>query len=239
MGSKLRVPFAPLVKGDATLPEDASHYVARVRRLREGDSIVLFDTDARTEADASITRVDKKRVRVEVGSLRAASVIGALPVTLLWAVGKGDKPERVIREATMLGVRRIVIVESLHSVPRGQKRLERWQSVALDAARQSGRGDLPELVLSESFEVALSRTEGQRFVLVPDSEQTLTRALGKWKGGEPVSVAIGPEGGFSAEELSLAIQNGFRQVRFGTLVLRTETAPTAVLGALLGLLEGG
>lgn len=237
VGSKLRVPLSPLEKGDIALPEDESHYVARVRRLHEGDAIVLFDTEARTEADASITRVEKKRVHVTVGDVRSASVLGALPVTLLQAIGKGDKPERVIREATSLGVRRIVIVESDRSVPRGTKRSERWKSVALDAARQSGRGDVPDISVAESFADALaSVTSSVRLVLAPDSERTLSRALDTWK-GEPLSVAIGPEGGFSAEELALALQNGFHRVRFGRLVLRTETAATAALGAILGLLE--
>lgn len=239
MGSKLRVPLSPLAVGDVPLPDNEAHYVARVRRLREGDELVLFDAQAKTEADGRITLVEKKRVHVAVGELRPASVIGALPVTLLQAVGKGDKPERVIREATTLGVRKIVIVETDRSVPRGTKRIERWKSVALDAARQSGRGDVPELVLAETFERSLESSEGLRYVLAPDSERTLTRALGDWKGAEPVTLAIGPEGGFSAEELTLAIQSGFHRVRFGTLVLRTETAATAVLGALLAFLEGG
>jgi 16S rRNA (uracil1498-N3)-methyltransferase len=237
VGSKLRVPLSPLATGDVALPESEAHYVAHVRRLRAGDELVLFDVEAKTEADASITLVEKKRVHVHVGELRPAGVLGALPVTLLQAVGKGDKPERVIREATMLGVERIVIVETDRSVPRGTKRIERWRSVALDAARQSGRGDVPELVVAETFEATLASSEGLRFVLVPDSDRTLTRALQSWKGAEPITLAIGPEGGFSAEELALAIQSGFHRVRFGTLILRTETAATAVLGALLAFLD--
>lgn len=237
MGSKLRVPYSPLVPGDIALPEDESHYVSRVRRLQAGDAIVLFDTVARTEADASITRVDKKRVHVTVGELRPASLLGALPVTLLQAIGKGDKPERVIREATTLGVKAIVIVETDRSVPRGAKRGERWKSVALDAARQSGRGDVPDISSAESLAHALEGvTTSFRFVLAPDSDRSLSRALDGWK-AEPLTLAIGPEGGFSAEELAVAIQNGFHRVRFGTLVLRTETAATAALGAILGLIE--
>jgi 16S rRNA (uracil1498-N3)-methyltransferase len=239
VGSKLRVPLSPLGSGDVVLDEEASHYVSRVRRLREGDALVVFDVMSRSEADAAITSVEKRRVRVRVGDVRPASVVGGLPVTLLQALGKGDKAERVIREATTLGIRRVVIVESDRSLPRGEKRVERWKSVALDAARQSGRGDVPELMVAESLAAALAFADGLRFVLAPDSERTLTRALGTWRGAEPVTLAIGPEGGFSSEELTLAIQNGFHRVRFGSLVLRTETAPTAVLGALLGLVEGG
>jgi 16S rRNA (uracil1498-N3)-methyltransferase len=238
VSTKLRVPHSPLCAGELTLLAEESHYVSRVRRMSAGDELVLFDSDAKTEADAVILIADKKRTRVNVGALRAASVVGSLPVTLIQALGKGDKPERVLRDATALGIARVVIVETERSVPRGPKRRARWQKVLSDAARQSGRGDVPELSLPEDLDAALNEAAGSRFVLAPSAETSLMTALRDWRGRQPLTLLIGPEGGLSEDEISRALTRGFLRVRFGSLVLRTETACTALLGALLALSEG-
>lgn len=239
----LRVPVSALSAGERALDHATSRYLVKVHRSRVGEAFTAFDVDAGLEADAQVLSADPRAARIRLGTPRPAPVTSPLPVTLLWAVGKADKPEAVIRDATALGVRRIVLCTTERTVVRLGERAEarrpRWQSVAREAARQSGRGDVPELVGPVSLAEALALGAGSvAMVLDPKAELTLAQVLAPTPALTPLSVLIGPEGGLDDGELAAAAQAGFRAVRFGRLVLRTETAAVAVLGALLGLADG-
>jgi 16S rRNA (uracil1498-N3)-methyltransferase len=163
-------------------------------------------------------------------------------ITLFQAVGKGDKIDQVVRDATALGAKRLVVVTTVRSVPklaeRAQARRERWRQIAVAAARQSGRGDVPEVTLPLPLATALEQAPaGRRIVLDPGADVPLARALDGWSASEPLSALIGPEGGLDDSELEAARAAGFSAVRFGPFVLRTETAATALLGALVALAE--
>lgn len=239
----LRAPVGSLGAGERSLDPATSRYLVRVHRLRSGDAFLAFDVDAGQEADAEILEADPRRARVRIGLPRPARVAAPLPVTLLWALGKGDKPESVIRDATALGVERVVLVSSERSVPRlgerAEGRRERWRVVAREAARQSGRGDVPELVGPLTLEQALGLApDALGVVLEPEAEAPLAEALGDWALPAPLRVLVGPEGGFDEAELAAARAAGLRSARFGRLTLRTELCAVAVLGALLALSEG-
>lgn len=221
------------------MPEAAGKYVTRVHRLAAGDVFVAFDPEARTEADVTITS-SERTVLCDVGELRPASVVAREPVTLLQAMGKGDKPEHVVQAATALGVTRIVLLYSARSVPRandasdGKRR--RYRAVAAEAARQSGRGDLPSIEGPLPFDDALRLvTDGLCLCLAPGADVSFASALARWQAREPLSVLVGPEGGFDDRELEAARKSGFVLSSFGDFVLRTETAAVAVLGAVTAL----
>jgi 16S rRNA (uracil1498-N3)-methyltransferase len=232
----LRVPLHPLDSGDVALGEATARYVSRVHRLRDGDRFVAFDPEACTEADVEILSASRE-VRCRVGPLRTATNVVRTGLTLLQVMGKGDKPEQVIRDATVLGAERVVLLESSRGVvhvpeARAESRRTRWHSVALEAARQSGRGDVPAVDGPLSFDAALAvaaAAPAHRLVLLPGAAVGLWRALGDWKRGSPAFVLIGPEGGFDAEEEERAVAAGFVPVSLGPLVLRTETAAVAAL----------
>jgi len=218
------------------LGEASARYVSRVHRLRDGDRFVAFDPDARAEADVEILSTARD-VRCRVGALRPATNVVASGLTLLQVMGKGDKPEQVIRDATVFGAERVVLLESSRSVvrvpeARGESRRARFRSVALEAARQSGRGDVPVTEGPLSFEAALalaSTVPALRLALLPDAGVGLLGALADWTPGTPLFVLIGPEGGLDADEASRAVAAGFVPVSLGPLVLRTETAAVAAL----------
>ncbi len=238
MSSPLRLPLVALSEGERELPEDTSRYVCRVHRLTPGSSLTVFDPVAALEADALLLHAGQ-RARVQVGAPRPASRLPRRPVTLLQALGKGDKPESVVDAATVLGVTRLVFVQSQRSVVRwderrGEGRLERWRRVAVAAARQSGRGDLPELLGPVSLDDAaqLVPEAARRVVLSPGAPRRLAAVVG---GARDVALAIGPEGGLSEPETQQLERHGFQPASFGELVLRTETATVAALGALMAL----
>lgn len=218
-----------------------SRYLVRVHRLRRGDAFLAFDVDGGVEADARVVEADPRRARVEIGPLRSARVSAPLPVVLLWALGKGDKPEQVIRDATALGAKRLVLVDTERSVPRlGERadaRRERWRLVAREAARQSGRGDVPEIEGPLELAAALAGS-ARGVVLDPGADRPLVELLAGWDGVSELSVLIGPEGGLDPDEIRAAEAAGLTPVRFGSLTLRTETAVVAVLGVLLGYRDG-
>jgi len=242
----LRAPVESLCAGERELELGPSRYLVLVRRLRAGARFVAFDPARGLEADAELLVADPRRALVRFGPPRAGRVTAPLPVTLLWSLGKGDKPEAVIRDATALGAAAVVLVTTARSVPRlserAEERRERWLTVAREAARQSGRGDVPTVVgpLGLADALVFAR-DSAGVVLDPEARTHLARALGDWRPPAPLRVLIGPEGGLTPGELSEARAAGFVAASFGRLTLRTETAVVAVLGALVALAdrEGG
>jgi 16S rRNA (uracil1498-N3)-methyltransferase len=174
---------------------------------------------------------------------RAAPSLSGTKVTLLACITKGTKVDEVIRSATALGVRRVVVVASARSVPilgRAEgDRTARWRAISLDAARQSGRGDLPRIEGPLSLAAALAEapsSPAHKLCLDPRAEASLAHELAARAGRDPareLSLLVGPEGGLTDAEIAGATAAGFVAVRLGNLVLRAELAAVAALGAIV------
>jgi 16S rRNA (uracil1498-N3)-methyltransferase len=235
----LRAPVPGLAAGEATLGREASRYLCRVLRLREGDRFVAFDPAAKTEAEGEITSASDEAAGVRFGPVRAAAVVADLAVELVYALAKGDKVDAVVRDATELAATRIVIARTSRAVAkvegeRADAKVERWRRVAEQAARQCGRADPPRVEGVLDWDVALaSVTADARFVLDPHAPDALGPLLSEvlLRRGT-LAFAIGPEGGLDAAELAEARARGFRSASLGRFVLRTETVAAAVLGAV-------
>lgn len=232
-----RLHHAPLAAGPLRLGGPAHRYLARVLRLPVGARITLFD-GAGHEASATITTIDDEAGALDVAVDAPAAAVLATPgleLTLLCALLKGDKLELVIQKATELGATRIVPILTSRAVVRldgvraGQRTI-RWRSIAAEAARQSGRADVPEVTEPLALEDALASSSpaGPRlFVDEEARDRPLARAL---DGDAPaVTVAIGPEGGWSDEERAAAARAGFTPVGLGPRTLRAETAAIAAV----------
>jgi 16S rRNA (uracil1498-N3)-methyltransferase len=240
MKPPLRVPLGMIAAGMKELPREAATYVTRVHRLGAGEAIVVFDPDAAVEADATVVDVTRRAVTIRIGETRAARCTPSRSVTLLQGVGKGDKFDAIVRDATELGATRIVPVLCERSVSKPDAaRSARWRRIAVEAARQCGRGDAPPIAAPTRFVDAVRAAGRDALSLCfdPAAKQPLAESLAPLRGGaspaRAVVFAIGPEGGLSDEELAAAATAGFDRVSLGPLVLRTETACAAVLGALL------
>lgn len=236
----LRVPVSDLFEGDMALDAEASRYVARVHRKKPGDRCLLFDPARAVEAEATVLRVEKERVVCRVDSLRPASVRPAREVTLLQGIGKGDKFDAIVRDATELGATGVVAVESARTIVRlGDKapaRIERWRRIAIEAARQCGRGDAPSIEGPLGFADAVRAHANEQALKLCFWEKATEPAgphLRRLAAAQPVVFVVGPEGGLEEAEVEEARNAGFHIVSLGPLVLRTETVAAAVLGALL------
>jgi len=221
------------------LPDGAAHHAARVLRLREGDLALLFDGRG-GEYEARLSMPGRGRVVAEIGAWHDVERESALAVTLVQAVSSGEKMDFTIQKAVELGVAAIQPVLSVKSVvrlsaEREAKKLMHWKRVAISACEQCGRNRLPEVREALSVE-AYCRTPGPaslRLLLSPAANRGLKSARDRIK--EAVTLAVGPEAGFSAGEEQLLEGAGFVPVRLGQRILRTETAALAALAALNAL----
>jgi 16S rRNA (uracil1498-N3)-methyltransferase len=235
-----RVPLSGLEAGERTLDAKTARYLCDILRLRAGDVFLAFDPDAQREADATLVEISDAGTRCAFGALRPAARASDTGIVLVQALGKGDKTEQVVRSATALGVAEVHLVESARSVARAGERSDakrvRLESIALDAARQSGRGDVPRIVGPQALQRELEAWRSVpaiKLCLVPGAAYSLRSLTREWSVGSPIALLIGPEGGLAPEELSAAEEVGFVAASFGELVLRTEIAGVAALGALL------
>lgn len=229
------MPVEGLTQGEGPLPAGAAHHVARVLRLGRGDLLTLFDPATGRVAEAAVLSVDGGDVRVAVGPVSEGRRAGRA-ITLLQAIGKGDKMDAVIRDATELDVARVIPVLTARTVvqpgARAAERLARWRRVAAEAARQCGRAQAPEIDEIQPLARAAASVEAPlRLALAPEAGRAAGPLLLAEEGA--VAFVVGPEGGLDAAEIEALEAAGWVAASLGPTVLRTETVATAVLGALL------
>lgn len=234
-------PIALVAGASLVLPEEVAHHAAKVLRLAVGDSVVLFNGEG-GEYPARLTSV-AKTVTAELGDWRAVSRESPLELTLVQALAAGDKMDWVFQKAVELGARQLVPVSASRSVlkltgDRAEKRLEHWRSVVASACEQSGRDFLPTVAELANLPQYLGRLQSEplsanslRLILSPYA----TTRLAELPRPDAVTLMIGPEGGFTDDEVAAAEAVGFTAVRLGPRILRTETAGLAAMALLQGL----
>ncbi len=222
------------------LPVAAAHHASRVLRLRVNDAVQVFDGTG-IELTGSIREISNKRVMLE--KLQASTVNRESPlhIVLAQALCSSEKMDWVVQKATELGVTEIQPVQTQRSVAklaneRAEKRVDHWRSVIIAACEQCGRNVLPLIHPPQGLQdwLGMTRTRpGQKFMLLPQAASTLSSFHPVPK--QTITLLIGPEGGFTAEEEGLAQHIGFFPIRLGARVLRTETAAVAGITALQAL----
>jgi 16S rRNA (uracil1498-N3)-methyltransferase len=215
------------------LPSGHAHHASHVLRLRDGAAVVLFNGRG-GEYHGSLTQ------RGTQVALRAHDPIereSPIRITLVQAWIATDKLAWVVEKCAELGVARFVLCPARRSVvqldaTRRARRLERLRDTVVAACCQCGRNRLPEVEAVDDLATALATAAAGAagFVLHPDAPHSLAAAAPA--AGPAFAVAIGPEGGFDDAELALADRCGYRAVRLGGRVLRTETAGVAAAAAL-------
>ena len=233
-----RILVDAVAEGPRLIRDEAYHHLARVLRARVGDEVVVFDGEGR-EAEARVTRIWPTEILLHVGSVRAAPA-APVAITLIVALLKGEKMDLVVQKAVELGASRVVPFASERAVPRlegqrGTSRAERWRRIAQEAARQSGRADVPQVDAPVGWEglFSLAHAEPDRRPLLLDPDERELRLGAASSGVSRLLLVVGPEGGFSPEERQRAVDNGFLPVALGPFVLRTETSGLAALAVVM------
>lgn len=218
---------------------DVKH-IRTVLRMAPGDQLTLLNGRGMVY-QAEICEINKEEVLCRI--VNCASGVGepTLKVTLVQGLPKGDKMESIIQKCTELGVHRIIPLAAARSVvkldaKKAAERQERWQRVALEAAKQCRRPSVPEVKQLSSWEDILNNLPAGALLILPWEEETaqsLRTLLQRVEKPTEVYLFIGPEGGFDTAEVTTARERGCHLVTLGERILRTETASPAVLTMVL------
>ena len=212
-----------------TLAADEARHLRDVLRLKSGDEVYVFDgLGHEFRCMVSNTRRDSAELRIET-EVEPAKPESHLQLNLCVALLKGEKFDLVVQKATELGVTRLLPLITryadihLRDQSDATKRVARWQRIALEAAKQSGRAFVPEISLPVAFEAALN-VEGTRVMFSERGGE----ALESLTGTSSITALVGSEGGWADEEIEAARARDFHIVTLGGRILRAETAAIAV-----------
>jgi 16S rRNA (uracil1498-N3)-methyltransferase len=235
------------------LPAEAAHHAVRVLRLGTGALLEVFDGAGRRAA-AIVLSADRDRCTIEIDAAIMSSVAMSGPhITLLQGIAAADRMDWIIEKSIELGVARVIPMMTQRSTvkldpERAKKRHLHWQRIAVAACMQCGQDHLPKIEAPLPARIAFSdrvSDPGQRLILDPLAQDSLVQTVrsrlvsdqandqandqagrGRWV------MAVGPESGFDPEEIEAAKRAGFKPVRMGPRILRTETAGPAAIAAL-------
>lgn len=219
--------------------EDVNH-IRKVLRLQKNDEIVICDGRG-TDYFSVIDDITPERVSASIIRFEKTLTEPPVSITLFQGIPKSDKMDLIIQKCVELGITEIVPVSTARTVVKLEdqkdclKKAERWQRIALEASKQTGRGIIPRVNTPVNFNQAIKIAEAYENKIIPYEDEK-TAGIGsaiKSFGPGKIAVFIGPEGGFSGEEIDMAREYGLRPVTLGPRVLRTETAGMAVLAILM------
>lgn len=217
------------------LPRAEAHYITRVLRLRVGDEIEAFD-GVKCEYDLRLTDVSHQTVAVQVVRVRETPTVSYTPLVLGQALPKGPKMDLIVAKCSELGLTTLVPLYTERTVTRriskrDDEKLGRWQRIAEAAAKQCGRQTLLDIrhPMTLSQFCADYQTAPLKLICwTKESRQSIRHIVEQWNGQSPVVALVGPEGGWSEQEVAVAQTHGFLAAHLGPLTLRTETAAIVV-----------
>ena len=220
------------------LGEQSAHHVMHVLRLPPGTPVRVFDGRG-CEHEAMLREARRRQVTVELGRAVASVPEPRLAITLVQGIPRGDRMDLILQKAVELGVTTVQPLwtersQSRTAGERLEKRRRHWQGVVISACEQCGRAILPGLETPVEYRIWLTdnHRHNSRLLLAPEAQQSLGAMQPP---GDSILLLVGPEGGISAEETKLAVAAGFKPVRLGPRILRTETAALAMLAGLQSL----
>ncbi|WP_064091442.1 16S rRNA (uracil(1498)-N(3))-methyltransferase [Rossellomorea aquimaris] len=224
------------------------HHIVRVMRMKEDDHIfVVFNDQA--SAISRIETISSDSVEVSIVQWETTTVELPIKVTIASGLPKGDKLELIFQKGTELGAAQFIPFNADRSIvkwdaKKAKKKVERWEKIVKEAAEQSHRLLIPQVLSPVSLKELLKLGQEFDYKLVAYEEEAragekgnLSTTLTSIKEGQSVLVVFGPEGGLSDKEIQLCKEEGFLTCGLGPRILRTETAPLYVLSAISYQLE--
>jgi 16S rRNA (uracil1498-N3)-methyltransferase len=241
----------PSIKEDRiSITGDKARYLSTVLRCKKGDELIVFDGEGNC-LRTNILEADRRGVIIEVLEQYVCDTESPINVVLVQGLLKGQRIDMVIQKATELGVKEIFLVITERSQPRETRKIARWRKIAEEASRQSGRSMVPIVHEPKEFNQFLERldqlrrhgdTETQRhgemrgFIFWEEGGISLKEAVHKMSlspihrlTDSPIHILIGPEGGFTKEEIAIAKEKGFIVTTLGKRILRAETATISAI----------
>lgn len=215
---------------------DAEH--VRVLRLRPGEDMIICDGKG-TDYKCRLVKADKEQVEAEVIEVVPCPAEPTVQVTVLCGLPKGDRTDYIIQKCVEAGASEIMFFQSDRCVAKPdkpEKKLERWQRIAEEAAKQSGRGIIPQVSWAGEYADALNvanQKELGLFMYETGEREALNAVLEANSDVKTAAIVTGPEGGFAPFEADLARIVGLHICSMGERILRCETAPVVAVSALM------
>jgi 16S rRNA (uracil1498-N3)-methyltransferase len=236
--ARFYVPQPRIEKGMLKVEGEEVKHIRKVLRLRAGDEIAVFDGLGK-EFEGMIVEEGLSSVVIRIQNVYSSKGDSPLEVTLAQSLLKGEKMDYLIQKATELGIQEIIPFLSSRSVPLLEKsgrlkRHHRWERIAVEASKQCGRSVVPKIESLQDYSEILRRTSPNTLLLILwEREGTrLKEILERSEERKKIFFVIGPEGGFSQEEVEEAKRAGFIPVTLGRRILRAETASLCFLSIL-------
>ncbi len=239
------VPIEQIFDNTAEIAGDDVNHIKNVLRMGTGGHIMI--TDGRgTDYHCIIRGIEPDRVLLDIEKKEPVRTELPVEIVLFQALPKADKMELIIQKAVELGAAKIVPVRTRRSVVRlddkkAERKRQRWQSIAEAAAKQSGRGIVPEVEEVVSFGEACAQAHELEHCIIPyelyDDMSETAKTMSQIVQGASIGIFIGPEGGFERGEVEQAMEAGALPVSLGRRILRTETAGLAILSVLMFQIE--
>ncbi|HDZ62682.1 MAG TPA: 16S rRNA (uracil(1498)-N(3))-methyltransferase [Nitrospirae bacterium] len=227
---RIFLPPEQLTSEEISITGDQARYLFLVLRVTPGDAVIIFDGQGH-KYTCKVLSSRKKETLVHLINKETYSVESPLSITLAQGIAKGDRMDFIVQKSTELGVKKIVPLVTERSEVKRTNKVDRWRKIALSASQQSGREKVPNIFEPLSLEEFLNThgTDKGMIFSEEEKEQHFKETLNAFQGASEITLLIGPEGGFSKNEVSTAIQKGFISVSLGPRILRTETAPLTAL----------
>ena len=229
------------VGGIFELDSFASGHLCRVLRMKTGRPLILFN-GCGGEYAAEVHTADPKRAKVDIISFDAVERESSLNIHLGLALSRGDRFDWAIQKAVELGVESITPLDtrrsdSIGDAKRKERKVDQWQKLIVSACEQSGRTSVPRIFAPLSARDWMAGNSGRPSLLLHPTSDSISSQIDSFPAPvRELNLAIGPEGGFDEEEITEFQEFDFMPVSFGPRVLRTETAPVAVISVLQYLL---
>lgn len=235
-----------IVGGQAYITGSDVNHIRNVLRMEAGEEIVICDGEG-TFHNCVIKEISKEQVETQVLESQEAETELDVKITLFQGLPKKDKMELIIQKAVELGVNEIVPVSTrfcvakIEDAKKEKKKLERWQEIAKAAAKQSGRGIIPQIKPVMVYKEALKAASEMNRAVIPyeraEGMKAAMEEVAKMANCQSVGIFIGPEGGFAEEEIQEALKAGVTPISLGRRILRTETAGLCILSVLMFEIE--
>lgn len=229
------IPSEILQDDNISISGGTARHINNVLRLPVGEVIFLFDGEGRGY-EAVITAISKGKVAVKIIRERKQAEQTGIFITVFQSLIKGNKYDFVVQKATELGVLRIIPVKAQrcnvhYTLQKAEQKVERWKKIAVEASAQCGRSIVPEIYPVCSFVKALDLAKANEFSFLlweREEKKALKEILASGEVPSSVAFFVGPEGGFTEEEVKLARGQGIEVVSLGQRILRTETVALVV-----------
>lgn len=227
----------PEVGKTLALTGETAHHISRSLRMKPGETVTLCDGEGQ-DGDCEILAIDDATVTVEVREIFSSKTEPDVEVVLFQGLPKGDKMEWITQKAVELGASQIIPVVTHRSISTpdeksAAKKVQRWQKIANEAAQQSQRGILPRVGEVIPFAQAIKQSGQFDRMLVCYEGGGISISEAVAPEDKRIAVWIGPEGGWESSEIDILRQQGAEIITLGPRILRTETAPMAVLSVLM------